>query len=121
VRARTSVRQTTERSTREEVFSPQPRPGRPARPVYIQIPGTPEGLAAIEDTIFAGVPVNVTLLFSPAQYLGFGHELQVKGARFCTRCGTALLDAPAPPSVGHRTAGCALTAFLLALTMLRAI
>jgi transaldolase len=42
--------------------------GRPN--LFIKIPGTPEGLAAIEDTIFAGVPVNVTLLFSPAQYLG---------------------------------------------------
>ena len=38
--------------------------------LFIKIPGTPEGLAAIEETIFAGVPVNVTLLFSPAQYLG---------------------------------------------------
>jgi len=38
--------------------------------LFIKIPGTPEGLQAIEDTIFAGVPVNVTLLFSPAQYTG---------------------------------------------------
>ena len=37
--------------------------------VFIKIPGTNEGLAAIEDTIFAGVPVNVTLLFSSAQYI----------------------------------------------------
>jgi transaldolase len=43
---------------------------RAARPnLYIKIPGTPEGLPAIEEAIFAGVPVNVTLLFSPAQYL----------------------------------------------------
>ena len=41
--------------------------GRPN--LFIKIPGTPEGLPAIEETIFAGVPVNVTLLFSPAQYL----------------------------------------------------
>ncbi len=41
--------------------------GRPN--LFIKIPGTPEGLRAIEDTIFAGVPVNVTLLFSPAHYL----------------------------------------------------
>ncbi len=42
-----------------------------ARPnLFIKIPGTEAGLAAIEETIFAGVPVNVTLLFSPAQYLG---------------------------------------------------
>src|SRR5262249_454394 len=37
--------------------------------VMIKIPGTPEGLPAIEQSIFAGVPVNVTLLFSDDQYL----------------------------------------------------
>ena len=37
--------------------------------LLIKIPGTPEGLAAIEATIAAGVPVNVTLLFSREQYL----------------------------------------------------
>lgn len=37
--------------------------------LYIKIPGTPEGLVAVEGAIFAGVPVNVTLLFSPEQYL----------------------------------------------------
>src|SRR5262249_25332750 len=37
--------------------------------VFIKIPGTPEGLPAIEETIFAGVPVNVTLLFSDDQYV----------------------------------------------------
>ncbi|NMM77310.1 transaldolase [Rhodococcus sp. SRB_17] len=36
--------------------------------VYIKIPGTPEGVVAIEESIFAGIPINVTLLFSPAQY-----------------------------------------------------
>ena len=36
--------------------------------LYIKIPGTPEGVVAIEASIFAGVPVNVTLLFSAAQY-----------------------------------------------------
>lgn len=41
--------------------------GRPN--VFIKIPGTRQGLSAIEETIFAGVPVNVTLLFSPEQYL----------------------------------------------------
>jgi transaldolase len=43
------------------------RAGRPN--LLIKIPGTPEGLPAIEETIFAGVPVNVTLLFSDDQYL----------------------------------------------------
>ncbi|MBL8526633.1 MAG: transaldolase [Burkholderiales bacterium] len=37
--------------------------------VYIKIPGTPEGLPAIEEATFAGVPINVTLLFSREQYL----------------------------------------------------
>ena len=36
--------------------------------LFIKIPGTPAGLHAIEETIFAGVPVNVTLLFSREQY-----------------------------------------------------
>ena len=37
--------------------------------VFIKIPGTERGLAAIEEATFAGVPVNVTLLFSREQYL----------------------------------------------------
>jgi transaldolase len=42
---------------------------RAARPnLFIKIPGTKEGLPAIEEAIFAGVPVNVTLLFSREQY-----------------------------------------------------
>jgi transaldolase len=40
--------------------------GRPN--LFIKIPGTTQGFAAIEDAIFAGVPVNVTLLFSSEQY-----------------------------------------------------
>ena len=36
--------------------------------LFIKIPGTKEGLPAIEEAIFAGVPVNVTLLFSADQY-----------------------------------------------------
>jgi transaldolase len=39
------------------------------RNLFIKIPGTREGLPAIEEAIFAGVPVNVTLLFSREQYL----------------------------------------------------
>jgi transaldolase len=43
---------------------------RAERPnLFIKIPGTKEGLPAIEEAIFAGVPVNVTLLFSSAQYV----------------------------------------------------
>jgi len=37
--------------------------------LYIKIPGTPEGVGAIEQSIYAGVPINVTLLFSREQYL----------------------------------------------------
>jgi transaldolase len=36
--------------------------------LFIKIPGTAEGLPAIEEAIFAGVPINVTLLFSAEQY-----------------------------------------------------
>jgi len=43
------------------------RAGRPN--LFIKIPGTKEGLPAIEEAIFAGVPINVTLLFSPEQYV----------------------------------------------------
>jgi transaldolase len=43
------------------------RAGRPN--LFIKIPGTREGLPAIEEAIFAGVPINVTLLFSRAQYV----------------------------------------------------
>ncbi|MEO8196564.1 MAG: transaldolase [Thermoanaerobaculia bacterium] len=44
--------------------------GRAQRPnLLIKIPGTPEGCVAIERSIYGGVPVNVTLLFSAAQYI----------------------------------------------------
>jgi transaldolase len=43
------------------------RAGRPN--LFIKIPGTREGLPAIEEAIFAGVPINVTLLFSREHYL----------------------------------------------------
>jgi transaldolase len=43
---------------------------RAKRPnLFIKIPGTHAGIAAIEETIFAGVAVNVTLLFSCEQYI----------------------------------------------------
>jgi transaldolase len=37
--------------------------------LFVKIPGTREGLGAIEQSIFDGIPINVTLLFSPAHYL----------------------------------------------------
>src|SRR5881409_691844 len=48
------------------------RAGRPN--LFIKIPGTKEGLPAIEEAIFAGVPINVTLLFSREQYLAARSE-----------------------------------------------
>ena len=52
------------------------RAGRPN--LFIKIPGTPEGIPAIEEAIFAGVSVNVTLLFSREQYLAAA-EAYIRG------------------------------------------
>jgi transaldolase len=38
------------------------------RNLFVKIPGTPQGVPAIEEAIFRGIPVNVTLLFSADQY-----------------------------------------------------
>jgi transaldolase len=48
----------------KELFAQAGRPN-----LYIKIPGTKEGLPAIEEAIFAGIPINVTLLFSREHYL----------------------------------------------------
>jgi transaldolase len=48
----------------KELFAQAGRPN-----LFIKIPGTTEGLPAIEEAIFAGVPINVTLLFSREHYL----------------------------------------------------
>ncbi len=48
----------------EWLFEKAPRPN-----VFVKIPGTAEGLPAIEEATFRGIPVNVTLLFSEAQYV----------------------------------------------------
>ncbi|MCC7308672.1 MAG: transaldolase [Acidobacteria bacterium] len=48
----------------KELFASADRPN-----VIIKIPGTKAGVTAIEESIFAGVPINVTLLFSKEQYL----------------------------------------------------
>ncbi len=56
----------TARSVRAAVDLHQ-RAGR--QNLFIKIPGTEQGLSAIEEATFAGIPVNVTLLFSRAQYL----------------------------------------------------
>jgi transaldolase len=46
--------------------------------VFIKIPGTPEGVPAIEEAIYRGIPINVTLLFSREQYLAVA-EAYMKG------------------------------------------
>src|SRR5215471_12262839 len=47
-----------------ELFARAHRPN-----LFIKIPGTKQGLPAIEEAIFAGIPINVTLLFSREHYL----------------------------------------------------
>jgi transaldolase len=60
--------------------------------LFIKIPGTKEGLPAIEEAIFVGVPVNVTLLFSPVQYVAAA-EAYLKGIE-------RRIAAGLPPQVG---------------------
>jgi transaldolase len=62
--------------------------------LYVKIPGTEAGLGAIEESIFAGVPINVTLLFSSEQYLAAA-EAYMRGVERRIEAG---LD-PAVPSV----------------------
>ena len=66
------------------------RAGRPN--LFIKIPGTKEGLPAIEEAIFAGVPVNVTLLFSREHHLA--------AAEAFTRGIERRMDAGLNPNVG---------------------
>jgi transaldolase len=60
--------------------------------LFIKIPGTPEGLPAIEEAIFAGVPINVTLLFSREQYMAAA-EAYLRGVE-------RRIDAGLNPNVG---------------------
>jgi transaldolase len=62
--------------------------------VFIKIPGTEAGRAAIADAIYAGIPVNVTLLFSPEHYVGAADAF-MRGVERRVEAG---LD-PAVPSV----------------------
>jgi transaldolase len=62
--------------------------------VFIKIPGTAAGGAAIEESIFAGIPINVTLLFSREQYLAAA-DAYMRGVE--RRIGAGL--DPAVPSV----------------------
>ncbi|MDQ8727575.1 glucose-6-phosphate isomerase [Bradyrhizobium sp. LHD-71] len=68
------------------------RGGKPN--LFIKIPGTAEGIPAIEDAIFAGIPINVTLLFSRKQYLA-ASEAYLRGVERRIAAGMN----PAVPSV----------------------
>jgi transaldolase len=85
--------------------------------LYVKIPGTPAGVPAIEESIYAGVPINVTLLFSREQYLAAagaylrGIERRIAAGReprvasvaslFVSRWDRAVSDA-APPELRNR-------------------
>jgi transaldolase len=94
--------------------------------LFIKIPGTPEGLPAIEEATFAGVPVNVTLLFSREQYLaaaeahlrgierrieaGLNPEIASVASLFVSRWDVAVAGKVPPAlvnrlglAIGHRT------------------
>ncbi len=77
-------------STLREARDLYARAGRPN--LFIKIPGTKEGAPAIEEAIFAGIPVNVTLLFSREQYLAAA-EAFVRGIE-------RRIDAGLNPNVG---------------------
>ncbi len=80
--------------------------------LFIKIPGTPQGVPAIEEAIFAGVPINVTLLFSREQYVaaaeaymrgigrridaGLDPKVQSVASLFVSRWDVAVKDAVAP-------------------------
>jgi transaldolase len=60
--------------------------------LFIKIPGTTEGLPAIEEAIFAGIPVNVTLLFSREHYVAAA-DAYIRGIE-------RRIDAGLDPNVG---------------------
>jgi len=77
-------------STLKAAIELHSRAGRPN--LFIKIPGTKEGLPAVEEAIFSGVPVNVTLLFSREHYLDAA-EAWLRGIE-------RRLDAGLDPNVG---------------------
>ncbi len=91
--------------------------------LYIKIPGTPEGVPSIEESIYNGVPINVTLLFSTGQYLAAAHaylrgiERRIRDGRdpvvssvaslFVSRWDKAIADSA--PQELHNTLGLAVS------------
>ena len=91
------------------------------RNLFIKIPGTPAGVTAIEESIFAGVPINVTLLFSREQYLaaaeaymrgverriaaGRDPRVESVGSLFVSRWDVAVLDKVPTNLRNHRNEG----------------
>ena len=87
---------------------------RAKRPnLFIKIPGTPDGVPAIEEAIFAGVPINVTLLFSREQYLaaaeatcaassGASPPGSIRGSSRWPRCSSAAGTSPSKDQVPRR-------------------
>jgi len=71
----------------KELFARVKRPN-----LFIKIPGTKEGLPAIEEAIFAGIPINVTLLFSREHYLAAA-DAYIRGIE-------RRVDAGVDPNVG---------------------
>jgi transaldolase len=96
----------------KELFERAKRPN-----LFIKIPGTPEGVPAIEEAIFAGVPINVTLLFSRDQYVaaadafmrgierriakGLNADVPSVGSVFISRWDVAVKD-KVPPALANR-------------------
>ena len=75
----------TERTIEQVTLAP-PAGERPN--LFIKIPGTPEGLPAIEESIFAGVPVNVTLLFSRGAVSRGGRGVSARASSAGSRPGS---------------------------------
>ncbi len=65
--------------------------------LLVKIPGTPQGLVAMEETVAAGIGVNVTLLFSSSQYLGTA-EAYLRALERRQQAGEAL-DVPSVASI----------------------
>jgi transaldolase len=102
-------------STVRQAVELHARAGRPN--LYIKVPGTKEGIPAIEELTFRGIPVNVTLLFDTAHYLAAaeaylrGLERRVAAGKAPDTSGVAslfisrwdaTLDAKLPPALRNR-------------------